>query len=242
VQLPLSLASADDGAEVLRIHPAALAFGERAGHSRGDADAGVAVGAVEDVGAVAGGGHPRFHDRTRSGVPQCAPGDVLAELVPVVAAWDEPAGADAHEQRLAAGAGVFEVVAGHHVVGVGCSRPHEQRIHDQRRIAVAGAFAVDQAQRRGAHAFEVFRSGFEIGSRAHVRGGGGLADARLAAGAVRTRMGALVVVAAVAMVAGRMGVRISGVMLLRGACHGGKAEEHDERHCDGADEGADHPL
>src|SRR5205823_12291060 len=57
--------SAADGAEVLRVRRAGLAAAERGGHAGRDADAGVAVARVEDVGAVPRRGHPARHGGLR---------------------------------------------------------------------------------------------------------------------------------------------------------------------------------
>src|SRR6266516_4376700 len=147
--------SAADGAEVLRVRRAGLAAAERGGHARRDADAGVAVARVEDVGAVPRRGHPARHYGRRRGLLQRAEGNVLADFPAAVDLREVTTGAQAVQRRAAAGAYVFEVVAEHHVGAVRLRGFVQVPVGLHRDLAARGAGAVDQAQHRGAHAVEV---------------------------------------------------------------------------------------
>jgi hypothetical protein len=164
------VARRDDRAEVLGVQRPGLPFGERFGGPRLDPDPRFAEGAVEDVGAVPGGGHPGVYDRLRRGQPQRAPGDVLADHIPVLRVGEVAGGADPVERRFAVGRGVREVVLVCHVAAVSLRGARELRIGRERALAVAFAFLIDQAQHRGAHLFDVAGRGGEVGARA---GGGG---------------------------------------------------------------------
>ena len=171
----------DDRAEVLGVERPGLPFGERGGRARLDPDPGFAVGAVEDVGAVPGRGHPGAHDRLRRGQPQRAPRDVLADHVPVLRVGDVAARAHPLQRRCAVGGDVREVVLVGHVAAVPLRGVRELRVGPQRALAVAFAFLIDQAQHRGAHLFDVARrwasgsalaqedAAAEAGSDRHVR-------------------------------------------------------------------------
>jgi hypothetical protein len=165
------VAGRDDRAEVLRVERAGLPFGERRRWTRLDADAGVAEGAVEDVGAVPGGGHPGVDGGLRRGQPHRAPGDVLADYIPGLRARQVAAGAHPVERRLAVGGDVGEVVFACHVAAVLLRGARELRVGRQRALAVAFAFLVDQAQHRGAHLQDVARVGGEVGVGTGARRG-----------------------------------------------------------------------
>jgi hypothetical protein len=144
-----------DRAEVLGVERAGLPFGERRRRARFDADAGFAVRAVEDVGAVAGGGHPRFDDRLWGGQPHGAPGDVLTDHVPRFGVGEVTARTHPVERRLPSGGDVSEVVFGGHFAAVLLGGVGELRVELQRALAVALAFPVDQAHHRRADLFDV---------------------------------------------------------------------------------------
>ncbi len=171
------LVGGDDDAEVLRVQRSGLPFGERGGRVRRDPDAGVAEAGVEDVGAVAGRGHPGFDDRPGSGEPEGAPGDVLADDVTDLGAVDVAAGANSVQRGGPLGRDVREVVLAGHVFAVALGGVGEVDVGGQRALAVAGAFAVDQAEDGGADLFEVAGLGREVGVGARAggerfRGGG----------------------------------------------------------------------
>ena len=163
----------DDRAEVLGVERSGLSFGERGGRPRLDPDPGFAEGAGEDVGAVPGRGHPGVDDRPRRGQPHRAPGDVLADHIPVLRVGDVAAGADPLQRCFAVGRDVREVVLVGHVAAVLLRGVRELRIGRQRALAVSFAFLIDQAQHRGAHLFDVAGRGRQVGVRAGGRGGGG---------------------------------------------------------------------
>jgi hypothetical protein len=162
----------DDRAEVLRVQSPGLPFGERGGRSRLDPDPGFAVGAVEDVGAVPGRGHPGAHDRLRRGQPHRAPRDVLADHVPVLRGGEVARGAHPVQRRGAVGGGVGEVVLFGHVATVRLRGVRELRVGHERALAVVFAFLIDQAQHRGAHLFDVAGGGRQVGVGAGGRSGG----------------------------------------------------------------------
>ncbi len=160
----------DDRAEVLGVQRPGLPFGECGGGPRLDPHAGFAVGAVEDVGAVPGGGHPGADDRLRRGQPHRAPRDVLADHVPVLRVGEVAARAHPLERRGAVGGDVGEVVLFGHVAAVRLCGVRELRIDRERALAVAFAFLVDQAQHRGADLFDVALVGCQVGVGAGGRG------------------------------------------------------------------------
>src|SRR5579863_3260712 len=168
----------DDGAEVLGVQRAGLPFGERGGGPRLDADSSFAEGAVEDVGAVSGGGHPGAHDRLRRGQPQRAPGDVLADHIPCLGVGEVAVRAHPVQRRLAAGRDVGEVVFVGHVAAVLLSGARQPRVCRERALAASFAFLIDQAQHRRADLREVAGAGGEVGVGAGTRGerGGGPAQ------------------------------------------------------------------
>jgi hypothetical protein len=166
------LTGGEDDAEVLRVQRPGLALGERRGRMRTDPDAGVAKARVEDVGAVVGRGHPGADDRLGGGQPECAPGDVLADDVADLRAVDVAAGAHPVERGVPAGRDVREVVLAGHVFAVALRGAGELGVGRQGALAVARAFAVDQAEDRGADLFEVARLRREVGVRARARRGG----------------------------------------------------------------------
>jgi hypothetical protein len=166
------VAGRDDRAEVLRVEPAGLPFGQRGGRVRGDADAGFAVVRVEDVGAVAGRRHPGIDDRLRARQPQRAPGDVLADFVPHSRAIDVAARADPVQRRFAIGSDVREVVRAGHVFAVALRGARELCVGRQCALAVRFAFLVDQAEDRRADQAEVVRSRRQAGVRTGAGGAG----------------------------------------------------------------------
>src|ERR1700677_3113844 len=107
-----------DHAEILCVDRAAATVGERGRWMRGDADAGFAVTAIEDVGAVSRRGHPRRDDLARSGKSARRPGDVLADFVADTRAGDVAHVTHPRGRCLPARADMFEVVAEGHAVGV----------------------------------------------------------------------------------------------------------------------------
>jgi hypothetical protein len=153
----------DDRAEVLGVERPGLPFGERGGRPRLDPDPGFAEGAVEDVGAVPGGGHPGAHDRLRRGQPHRAPRDVLAHHIAVLRVGEVAAGAHPVERRGAVGGGVGEVVPFGHVAAVSLRGARELRVGHERALTVVFAFLIDQAQHRGAHLFDIAGGGRQVG-------------------------------------------------------------------------------
>jgi len=164
----------DDGAEVLGVDRPGLAFGERGGGVRGDADAGVPVAGVEDVGAVPRRGHPGVDDRLRRRQPEGAPGDVLADFVADAGVGDVAGGAHPVGRGRAVGGDVGEVVLSDHFFGVALGGALELGVWPQRALAGGGAFAVDQAEDGGADFFEVARRRCQGGAGACAGGPGGL--------------------------------------------------------------------
>src|SRR5439155_14256345 len=110
--------SVDDYAELLRIRGARLAAGERRGHLRHDADAGVAVFGFEDVRQMPGGGDPGGDDRFGRGQVQRAPREVLADDVAGFRIGDVAVFTGAPHRRQPAGRDVFEVVQSDHFLRV----------------------------------------------------------------------------------------------------------------------------
>jgi hypothetical protein len=108
------------------------------------------------------GGHPGVDDRLRGGEPEGAPGDVLADQVPILGAGDVAAGADPIERSFAIRADVGEVVRVGHVHAVALRGAGELGVRDEGALAVAFAFLVDQAQHGGAHELDVARLRREV--------------------------------------------------------------------------------
>src|SRR5205807_4377306 len=81
---------------------------------------------------------------------------------------------------------VFEISGRDHFIAVALGRLFQLRVERERRLAVIDSFAVDQAQRRSAHASDVFFVGNEvrIGTGADVGGCAGAVDGRAAVGRV----------------------------------------------------------
>ncbi len=168
------VAGGDDRAEVLGVQRSGLPFGECGGGPRLDSDPGFAVGAVEDVGAVPGGGHPGADDRLRRGQPHRAPRDVLADHVPILRVGDVAARAHPLQRRFAVGRDVREVVLVGHVAAVRLRGMRELCVECQCALAMTFAFLIDQAQHRGAHLFDVALVGRQVG----VWAGGGSGGSR----------------------------------------------------------------
>ena len=144
--------SGRDDAELLRIHGAGLSArerGEAGGRGGDDADRGAAVRAAQDVREVLGRGGPGGHDRARRGEVQGSPGDVLADRVSGQGVGDVAAGPDAVQRGFAVGRDVVEVVLGDHLFAVASGRLC------QRRLVVARAVLVDEAEGGRAGLFEV---------------------------------------------------------------------------------------
>ena len=154
-------------------HRARLAARQGCQRLRRDADRGVAIAGVEDVGAVSRGGHPGGDDRVRGGQPQRAPGDVLADFIAQPCSCEVAAAAQAAGGGVAARPDVIEVVGRSHVVAVRLCGTGHVRVGAQRALSLAGAFTVDQAQRGGANAVEVRRCGHEVGIDARAAVGRG---------------------------------------------------------------------
>src|SRR3954466_3120436 len=127
-----------------------------------DADADLAVPAVEDVAAVPRGVHPGAHDPCRRRRPAGAPGEVLAQRPGAHAAQIAGALHAGHHRRTGR-RDVGEEALADHQPRVARGDLAEHALLAQARQAVEGSLAVEEAERRVAHRDAV------LGRRAQMR-------------------------------------------------------------------------